>query len=310
MDKKIAFIFPGQGAQYIGMGKQLYERYKECENVFNYANEVLGRNIKEICFHGNMSDLTQTINTQPAIFVLESAILSIMDKYNIKPEVVAGFSVGEYAALYASGRFDLTTSLYLVNLRASLMNEASQEGFYGMGAITGGKIKKIEELCTKYENVWVANYNTQHQVSITGEKKDVLKVIDEAKELGYFTIEINVSGAFHSPLMKEFSGRFYQGIHSIESKRSNIPIVLNQTGNYMKADDDIKEVMKRQMYSPVKWQQSIQLMLEDGINTFIEIGPGRVLSSFVKKISDSKEISIMNIEDMQTLNKVIDFIYD
>lgn len=310
MDKKIAFIFSGQGSQYVGMGKELCERYSECERVFDYANQILGKNIKELCFKGDMAELRKTENTQPAIFTVEAAIYAVLLKYAVKPDAVAGFSLGEYAALYASGVFDLTTGLYLVNQRAKAMDMVSESGKYAMGAIMGENISKIDELCTKFNNVWVANYNTQGQVSVTGERESVQKLMEYVSNLGYNVRDINVSGAFHSKYMEKASEIYGKSIELVTFKENKLPVVLNLTADYYNKDDDIRKIMQKQIYSPVKWYQSIELMINDGIDTFIEIGPGKTLCNFVKKISNGRGITAFNVENMETLSNVIDYIYN
>lgn len=310
MDRKIAFLFSGQGAQYVGMGKELCERYTEAEKVFDFISQVSGKNMKEQCFRSKIEDLSLTQNTQLALFTVEASILAVLKKYNINPDVVAGFSIGEYGALYASGIFDLMTCVYLVNQRANVMNKACVEGGYGMGAITGGNISKINKLCSKYDEVWVSNYNSNEQVSITGRKSSVQKVIEEAISLNYKAIELNVSGAFHSPIMKNASEEFEESTKIIRAKENKIPIVLNVTGEYYNVGDDILQLMVKQIYSPVHWSKSINLMLKDGVTDFIEIGPGKVLSNFVRNIIGDKSINIMNVQDMESLSETIDKIYN
>lgn len=310
MDRKIAFIFSGQGSQYVGMGKELCERYSECERVFDYANQILGKNIKDLCFKGDINELIKTSNTQPAIFTVEAAIYAVLCKYDIVPDVVAGFSLGEYAAFYASGVFDLTTSFYLVNQRAKAMDMVSDSEKYAMSAITGENIDRIDELCTKFDNVWVANYNTQSQVSVTGEKENIQKFMEYIVSLGYKARDINVSGAFHSKYMKNAAEIYGKSIELVAYKENKLPIILNLTGDYYDKDSDIRKIMQEQIYSPVKWHQSIELMIKDGIDTFIEIGPGRTLCNFVKKISDGRDITALNVENMETLSNTIDQIYN
>lgn len=310
MDRKIAFLFSGQGAQYVGMGKELCERYTECEAVFDYATQILGKNIKELCFKGKMETLSLTKNTQPALFTVEVAILTVLRKYGINPDVVAGFSIGEYGAFYAAGVFDLMTSLYLVNQRAVAMDKASEDGIYGMGAVSGENIEKVEEICRQYENVWVSNYNSHNQVSITGEKSVVQRVLDEANRYNYRTAELHVSGAFHSPVMKSAAKEYEKSIQLIRKGKANLPIVLNVSGEYYKSEDKLEEIMVSQIYSAIHWVKSIELMLNDGVTDFIEIGPGKVLSKFVMNIKGEKNVNILNVENIESLSKTIDKIYN
>ncbi len=310
MKKKTAFLFSGQGAQYPGMGKELYERYAEFEAVFNYAAQVLGKNIQELCFKGSMAELSLTRNTQLAIFVMEVAVLSVLQKYGIKPDAVAGYSVGEYSALYAGSVFDLMTALYLVNQRALAMDKAADVAACGMAAISGDDIGKIEELCAKHQDVWVSNYNSHKQVSISGVKESVRNVMREASELSYLVTEIKVSGAFHTLLMKNAAEEYEQSIKLVRAQRPRLPIVLNVTGEYYRPEDKIEEIIVRQIYSPVKWQDTIEKMLEDNITDFIEIGPGKVLSRFVKDSRGHRAANIFHVEDMKSLAETIDGIFN
>lgn len=310
MNKKIAFLFSGQGAQYVGMGKELCERYSECENIFDYASQVLGKNMKELCFKGSMQELAITRNTQPALFTVEVATMMVLKKYGIKPDIVAGFSIGEYSALYASGILDLMSSLFLVNQRAAAMDKVSKEGMYGMGAISGENIVEIEKMCKRYDKVWVSNYNSYKQVSITGEKQSVQKVIEEAEMAGYRTAELKVSGAFHCPIMKEAAEEFAASMKMIRFNEASVPIVLNVSGKYYKSTDNLYEIMQRQICSPVLWSNTIEFMLEEGVTDFIEIGPGNVLSKFVNHVKRDKEVNVLHVENMESLSQTINKIYN
>ncbi|WP_370749221.1 ACP S-malonyltransferase [Eubacterium sp.] len=309
MDGKIAVIFSGQGAQYTGMGKELCERYSESNAIFEYASSVLGKDMKELCFNGSQRELSKTINTQVAMFTMEAASYAVLKKYGIKPDVVAGFSFGEYGAYYASGIFDLMTSLYLVNQRAIAMNKVENEDLYGMGAISGDSIEKIEKICSYYDNAWIANYNSHSQVTITGSKSEVIKILEEAEKINYRATLLNLSGPFHSKYMYDAAQEFAESTKLIRKSEGNIPIILNVTGDYYKEGDVLEEIMVKQIYSPVLWSKTVEKMLDDGVTCFIEIGPGRVLSKFVANIKGERNVDILSLEDMESLSNVVDRIY-
>ena len=310
MKQKVAFLFSGQGAQYTGMGQQLYGRFTECRQVFDFADEVLGRKITDLCFKANDEELLKTINTQPSVFTTDVGILAVLRKYGISPDVVAGFSLGEYAAYYAAGIFDLMTSFYLVNQRAEAMENVSANGVYGMAAIRGDNIDQVEQLCQAYDDAWVANYNTQGQVSISGNKDSINEIILKAKELGYKATALPVNGAFHTKYMKGAAEQFKDSFSGIISHECKIPIVLNTTGDYYDSNRDVKDIMFEQIVSPVRWQQSIETMLASGVNVFIEIGPGKALYNFTRKISAGKTVTVLRVEDMETLYDTIDTFYE
>lgn len=303
--KKIAFIFPGQGSQSVGMGKDLYENYEEAKAVFNKADEVLGRNISKICFEGPEEDLKQTFNTQPAILTTSIAALEVLkSKLNLNPEFVAGHSLGEYGALYESGVLSLETVFKLIQKRADLM--ATSKGG-SMAAVLGLDDKTVEE-CLKEANevgyVAVANYNCPGQVVITGEEE----ALRDAEELlmasgAKRVMRLAVSGAFHSEKMRGASEEFAKYLSEFELNDAKIPVITNVDAKITTSASDFKEKMPQQIYSSVYWTQTIQKMLEEGVDTFIEIGPGKVLAGLNKKIAP--ETKVYNVYDKASLEVCI-----
>jgi [acyl-carrier-protein] S-malonyltransferase len=300
--KKIAFIFPGQGSQSVGMGHDLYKNYKEAKHVFDIADEVLGRNISKICFEGPEEDLKQTINTQPAILATSIAALeAFKSRVSIEPAFTAGHSLGEYGAYYASGVFNLENTFKLIQKRAELMSKVSNGT---MAAVLNCEEDVIRDCIKSVDGyVDVANYNSPVQIVITGENKSVSKVCDLLKEKGVKrVIPLAVSGAFHSEFMKDAGVEFAQYVKDIDITDAKIPVVTNV--DYEFTTSDFKPKMSKQIYSPVKWCQSVQKMIENGVDTFVEFGNGKVLAGLNKKI-DSNVVTY-NVYDKESLEQTIE----
>lgn len=300
--KKIAFIFPGQGSQSIGMGHDLYYNYQEAKHVFETANRVLGRDIAKICFEGPEDDLKQTINTQPAILTTSIAALeAFKSRINIEPAYTAGHSLGEYGAYYASGVFNLENTLKLIQKRAELMSKVSNGT---MAAVLNCEEDVIRDCIKSVDGyVDIANYNSPVQIVITGENESVSKVCDLLKEKGVKrVIPLAVSGAFHSEFMKTAGIDFAEFVKNIEINEAKIPVVTNVDFEFTVSD--FKEKMSKQIYSPVKWCQSIQKMIENGVDTFIEFGNGKVLAGLNKKID--LNVTTYNIYDKETLELAVE----
>ena len=302
---KLAFIFPGQGSQSVGMGKDLYDNYEEAKAVFDKADEVLGRSISKICFEGPDEDLKQTINTQPAILTTSLAALAVVkSKLNIEPIFVAGHSLGEYGALCEAGVISLDDTIKLIAKRAELMSQA-QGG--AMAAVLGLSDNDIEE-CLKEASevgyVAVANYNCPGQVVITGEE-DALKDAEEllmasgAKRV----LRLAVSGAFHSEKMRPAGVEFAKYLEGFQLNDAKIPVITNVDAQITTNANDFKSKMPQQIYSSVYWTQTIQKMVAEGIDTFIEIGPGKVLAGLNKKIAP--ETKIFNVYDKASLEACV-----
>ncbi len=303
--KKFALIFPGQGAQKSGMGKDLYENSYAAKKVFDCADEVLGYSVSDLCFNGNDEDLTKTINSQPCILAVELAALeALRENFGVDVSAVAGHSLGEYVALYAAGAVDLKTVFKLIQKRAFLMNEAAEQTSGSMAAVLGLDDNTVLNITKDMNNVYVANFNSPGQVVITGDKNEIEKSIDVFKSAGAKrVIPLAVSGAFHSPLMKSASDKFINFVNEFEFNNTEIPVYTNVDANAVTSGEELRLKLPKQIYSSVCWTQTITNIKNQGILNFIEIGPGKVLAGLNKKISP--ELNTYNIFDYVSLNETI-----
>lgn len=301
---KIAFLFPGQGAQYLEMGKEIANNFARSKEIFNIANEALGFNIEKIC-NEEEETLNNTEYTQPAILTATIAILEAVKENGIKADVVAGLSLGEYSALVASEALGFEEAVRLVRKRGKYMEEAVPKGEGSMAAILGLDKDIVDRICNEIVGtVMPANYNCPGQIVIAGETSAVSKACEKLSEAGAKrVIKLNVSGPFHTPMLSTAAKKLANELENIQIGKMKIPYITNVTADYVNDESEIKEFLINQVVSPVKWEESIRRMIDDGVDTFIEIGPGKSLSGFMKKIDKTK--TILNVQDMKSLSKAI-----
>ena len=295
-----AYIFPGQGAQFSGMGKDLYENSKNAYELFNNANEILGFKISDVMFNGSAEDLKQTLVTQPAIF-LHSVILAMCKENEISPAMVAGHSLGEFSALVINKSISFEDGLNLVSIRANAMQKACENNPGTMAAVLGLEDKLVEKVCMEVNGTVVpANYNCPGQLVISGELKAIELACEKLKVLGARrALVLPVGGAFHSPLMQEAKIELENAINKTIFSHPICPIYQNVSGLPSSSEIEIKENLISQLTSPVKWTYSITQMVKDGAKEFIEVGPGRVLQGLVRKINGDIKSSSLNLENVE-----------
>ena len=307
---KIAFIFPGQGSQEVGMGKDLIENYKEANELFNEANISLkdeGVDLKKLCIESLEEELNKTINAQPAMLTISIILYKLLQKNNIIPDILAGHSLGEYSALVAALSIKFKDAVKLVRKRGQYMQNATPLGIGSMAAVISLKKDKIEELIkkiSKFGTIEIANYNSPYQIVVSGESntiKELLILAKEDNEINIFPLRVNV--AAHSALMKKAKENLANYIKSINIKDPQIPIICNFTADYVKTKKEIKKALIEQMTHPVKWIDIIKRINSEGIDCFIEVGPGDVLKKIVKQILPKSKV--YNIYNSESLDKVI-----
>lgn len=305
---KVAFVFPGQGAQYVGMGKDFYEQIPVSRKVYTIASEVTGLNLPGLCFKENEQiDITEY--TQIAMLATEAAMLAALQERGVKADVAAGLSLGEYGAILTAGAMSLEDVFRVVRQRGILMQKAVPTGG-AMCAVLGMDGEKIAKICEETEGiVSVANYNCPGQIVITGEEGAVAAAAEKLKEAGARRcIPLKVSGPFHSEMLKGAGEKLAGVLVDVELKEFSMPYVTNVTADYVTDISEIKELLGRQVYSSVRWQQSVERMIADGVDTFIEIGPGRTLTGFLKKIN--KNVTGLHIEKVEELEEVVRLLCD
>ena len=313
---KRAFLFPGQGSQIVGMGKEIFEKYEEARKIYEKASEISNIDIKKICFEGPEEELNKTENTQIAILTTSLAILEVLKSKNINADIAVGLSLGEYGALIYSGIISFEDGIKLIQKRGYYMGNLLPKEEYAMAAIIGLEVNKIEEICKKLNEqgkfVVPANYNCSVQTAISGETNAIDEAIELLKQAGAKrAIKLKTSGPFHTVKLQEAKNAYEKELEKYESNFriencENIKVIKNLDGNYYTKNDNIKEILAKHIISPVRFDKAIKLMENEGIEEYVEIGPGKVLTGFIKK--DNKEAKVYNINNLETLESYINSI--
>ena len=300
---KIAFIYPGQGAQIPGMGKDFYENSESARAVYDKASELLQIDMKHLCFEKNeLLDLTEY--TQAAMVTTCLAMTKVVEEKGLHPDVTAGLSLGEYCAVSTAGGMKAEDAIRLVRKRGILMQNTVPAGEGAMAAILGMKEKEVEEIVEKLPHVSVANYNCPGQIVITGKTKNVEAAVEALKAAGAKrAVMLNVSGPFHSPMLESAGRELEREMDGMEFAKLKIPYVTNVTADYVEDTGETKELLGKQVSAPVRWQESMERMISEGVDMFVEIGPGKTLNGFLRKINHS--VKVWNIQTWEDVDKVV-----
>lgn len=306
---KIAFVFPGQGAQTVGMGKDVYEHSEIAKEIFDKASEAVGLDLKALCFEEN-ENIHITEFTQVCLLTTSVAIMEVLRARGVKPDVAAGLSLGEYCALVAAESMNYIDAARAVRKRGIFMQEEVPAGEGAMAAILGMDAGDIEKIIADMDKVQIANYNCPGQIVISGETKQVTEAADKLKEAGAKrAVMLNVSGPFHSSLLVGAGTKLKAVLDELEIKKPVIPYVANVNAAYITEQKDIEPLLVKQVSNSVRWQQSVEVMVENGVDTFIELGPGRTLAGFNKKIAKAigKDLTTFTVGTMEDIEKVVEW---
>lgn len=302
---KIGFIFAGQGAQYVGMGKEFYENFSEARAVYDQAQ--IDIDVKKVCFEGPEDILNDTAYAQPCILTTSLAIAKVVEAQDVKPDYVAGLSLGEYSALAYANAFDISDAIQIVRARGQLMSEALPKGTTSMAAVLAMEAEKIQSIIEPIDGVTIANYNCPGQIVITGTKEAVEFASQKLSDAGAKrVIPLKVSGAFHSPLLEEASLKLKEELGKYEIRKPCIPVIYNITGQ--EDEGNLIDILTKQIKSSVYFYQSLQYMIAHGVEAIVEIGPGKALSAFVKKTD--RNIPVYSVDSVESLNKMLGALKD
>lgn len=310
--KKVGVVFPGQGSQYVGMGKMLYDRFDKVKELFAVADRVLGFSLKDLMFNGPEEELRQTYNTQPALVVASYAVWTTLKaETNLTPFLVAGHSLGEYTALLVSGYLNFEDAIRITRKRGVFMEESCPKGKGGMVALIGANMSHIDPVLKEISHddyvAVPANLNSAEQVVLSGDAQALKEAVEKLKGTGYKkAVFLNVSGPFHSPLMKEAAERLRDELMHIVSGDMAVPVVCNVDAAPEQRKDVIVDKLYRQMFSPVQWESSVKRMAKEGVDCFLEVGPQKVLSNLIKRIEPSIPCyTVEEFEDIETLKGLL-----
>lgn len=305
---KLGFVFPGQGAQTVGMGKDLYESFEEVRKIYDKAKEVTGIDVAKLTFESTEEELSQTKNTQIAILTMSLGILEVLKKNKIEADFLAGLSLGEYAALIYSNIISLEDGLRIIQKRGEYMQSLVPKGNWAMAAVIGLPDEEVERICKeeiKSGFIVPANYNCPGQVAVSGDKEAITELVKKGKNLGARkVVELKTSGPFHTEKLKDASDKLREELDKIEiNKDFTKKVFKNLDAKEYTKEDDIKNILAKHVMSPVRFSKSVENMINQGVDTFIEIGPGKVLSGFIRKIN--KEVKVLNIQDKESLENTL-----